>query len=619
MRFTVMQIRTGLFALMLVPWYAAPAYAQSLYIQYSNKVAQYDAKTGNTSSLNFIDTYIPLNGGGITVDGDKLYVAYSSYYYDGGILHDDYNTTGVSLYNAISGAIIQPHFVIPSWGTTEGIAVSNNRLYIISGNGGTKAIVGVYNATTGEAINPSLITSLVFPVGIAVSGNRLYVSDRYAKTVGEYDAMTGATINPSLIAGLTFPTGLSIENNQLYVVNWSYQNDTYGNGTIGSYDATTGKAINSALVTALDSPFGLACSNGYLYVSNLVDSTIGKYDAHSGIAAAYPFVGTSEDPMYLAINPSKPGVSLRDLNGNLTIEDGGTAWITGDNPPKMPSLEADYNTDDPSVTVKWDFQVSYTRPNGQKVADDQVHYTSTELTWNISNAYKAAQFFGGDATLTCTVPNQTVPAVHFKILGKSPDPSVCKGFIQSQPNAPYYAYAISKVESYTPRVPGKSRYNQFYRGDGSLSYENEGYPVWGNDGKTSSGIQKIGGFGLFQITGIDGGGSGNIPREQLWNWEENVLGGLQVLESKIPIATQLLAKLSERYPDADPMPLVDTFSPLDATTLTAYNGFQFSIGGVTVAGKKYLWTYSPSNPEGDNWTFRPNTNNYVHKIFKQLD
>ncbi|MEI7463518.1 MAG: PEP-CTERM sorting domain-containing protein [Candidatus Taylorbacteria bacterium] len=57
--------------------------------------------------------------------------------------------------------------------------------------------VGLYDATTGAAINSSLISS--YCNSIAVSGNNLYVGNYNG--VGLYDATTGAAINSSLISG----------------------------------------------------------------------------------------------------------------------------------------------------------------------------------------------------------------------------------------------------------------------------------------------------------------------------------------------------------------------------------------------------------------------------------
>jgi hypothetical protein len=60
--------------------------------------------------------------------------------------------------------------------------------------------VGEYNATTGAAIADFTLHD---PVGLAISGNDLYVSNYEDNTVDEYNATTGAAI-----AGFTSITGL---------------------------------------------------------------------------------------------------------------------------------------------------------------------------------------------------------------------------------------------------------------------------------------------------------------------------------------------------------------------------------------------------------------------------
>jgi hypothetical protein len=71
-------------------------------------------------------------------------------------------------------------------------------------------------------------------------------------TVGKYDATTGGAINPALITGLYRPYGLAVVGNTLYVVDVG--NTLYPAGSIGKYDANTGEAINATLITGLNSP-----------------------------------------------------------------------------------------------------------------------------------------------------------------------------------------------------------------------------------------------------------------------------------------------------------------------------------------------------------------------------
>jgi hypothetical protein len=47
------------------------------------------------------------------------------------------------------------------------------------------------------------------PVGIAVDGSDLFVTNGFGNTIGEYTT-SGATVNASLISGLNAPTGIAI-------------------------------------------------------------------------------------------------------------------------------------------------------------------------------------------------------------------------------------------------------------------------------------------------------------------------------------------------------------------------------------------------------------------------
>ena len=82
-------------------------------------------------------------------------------------------------------------------------------------------------------------TALCHPVG-------------YANIVGEYNATTGAVINANFITGLNGPVGLALSGNNLFVAN-------FGGGTVGEYNATTGAAINANFITGLNDPSDSRC------------------------------------------------------------------------------------------------------------------------------------------------------------------------------------------------------------------------------------------------------------------------------------------------------------------------------------------------------------------------
>ena len=175
------------------------------------------------------------------------------------------------------------------------------QLYVAEGV--IPGFVGKYDATTGVAISPSFITGLNFPVGVAVLGNSLFVTNLLSHTVDEYDATTGAAINASFITvGLSHPDGLAVLGNTLFVVNNS------GN-TVGEYDATTGVAISPSFITGLNVPVGLAVLGNTLFVTNSGSGTVGEYDAITGAAINASFITGLIGGQEIATNPLVPFAS----------------------------------------------------------------------------------------------------------------------------------------------------------------------------------------------------------------------------------------------------------------------------------------------------------------------
>ena len=65
------------------------------------------------------------------------------------------------------------------------------------------------------------------------------------------------------------------------------------NNTIGEYNATTGATINSSFIfSGLNSPQGIAISGGNLFVTNFLNSTIGEYNATTGATINSSFISS---------------------------------------------------------------------------------------------------------------------------------------------------------------------------------------------------------------------------------------------------------------------------------------------------------------------------------------
>ena len=113
--------------------------------------------------------------------------------------------------------------------------------------------IGEYT-TSGATVNAALITGLVHPWGIALSGGYLFVANQgngliENGTIGLYTT-SGATVNAAWITGLSSPRDIALPGSNLFVAN-------YEAGTIGEY-TTSGGTVNAALITGLVHPTGIA-------------------------------------------------------------------------------------------------------------------------------------------------------------------------------------------------------------------------------------------------------------------------------------------------------------------------------------------------------------------------
>src|SRR2546425_371994 len=110
--------------------------------------------------------------------------------------------------------------------------------------GTTRAQIFVTNFNNGN-FNAGTVgeytTSGLGPVvpGIAVSGDKLFVSDEVSGLIAEYTT-SGATVNPNLITGLTFPEGIVVFGGNLFVTSFGTLGSA--NGTIGEY-TTSGATV----------------------------------------------------------------------------------------------------------------------------------------------------------------------------------------------------------------------------------------------------------------------------------------------------------------------------------------------------------------------------------------
>jgi hypothetical protein len=166
----------------------------------------------------------------------------------------------------------------------------------------TVAAVVTLLAMPGTAVGQIYVTNSTLSGGFATPGQNF---------VGEYNAATGAAVNPALVSKLnaTWGLALSASGTDLYIVS---QNDIHGDpdsGTIGDYNALTGAVKNAALISALNAPGGIAASGSYLFV--LVGGGIGEYNATTGgpAVATLPIVPFAQ-AIAAETDPSGSGSTL---------------------------------------------------------------------------------------------------------------------------------------------------------------------------------------------------------------------------------------------------------------------------------------------------------------------
>lgn len=271
-------LRALLFAAIVGTLALGTARAGVLYVSGDdNKIGAYDSASGAAINASLVTG---LNAPySLAVGGGNIYVG-------------NIGTGGLLKYTTAGAMVASP--LIPFAGGI-GLGISGNSLYTTRPQAADK--IGEYNATTGAAINDTLVTGLSTPQAFTLDGlGHMYVVNDGAGTIGKYNT-DGSVVNASLVTGLvatgTF-YGLVLDNSgNLYV-------SCFYNGVIGKYNATTGAAVNASFLT-LPGAAGLAFDQGTLYVAQYVSGKISSYDAATGAAINANLVTGLAGPVGLAI------------------------------------------------------------------------------------------------------------------------------------------------------------------------------------------------------------------------------------------------------------------------------------------------------------------------------
>ena len=197
-----------------------------------------------------------------------------------------YSTSGEPLAPELISGLISP----------GGVAVSGEDLFVSSfvmPNSGA-GIVSKYTIS-GEVVDRSLI-QVFGPSAIVVSGMDLFMVNSNISSernkVGKYTT-SGAVVNRDLIAGLSIPNALAVSGNKLFVAD-------FGNGNIGKY-ITSGEPVNARLIQDVFSISDIAVFGNSLFVANASLGTISQYNATTGELMDPRLVSGLDHPSALAI------------------------------------------------------------------------------------------------------------------------------------------------------------------------------------------------------------------------------------------------------------------------------------------------------------------------------
>jgi hypothetical protein len=233
------------------------------------------------------------------------------------------------------------------------------------------------------------------------------------------------------------------------------------------------------------------------------------------------------------------------------------------------------------------------------------------------------------------VSGQTEQKFYFRIGGKNPSNAAGRHFIDGEANSnEWFSYAIAKHETAEYRY-NDSLYNQFT--SDKRSFWNAwpvGSPTWNNDGGALPG-----GYGIFQLTGTVTDSEANIPRRQIWNWQDNVREYFSRMRNDIfsGLAGRFNNSRRNMNPtayDACPAPSQvihyrsHSFPSNEAIWITRYNGW-----GGNIVNNNVKYVFAPAAPpprngddiktSGFRWYWNPPTKTsgkkYLELVEEEMD
>jgi hypothetical protein len=201
----------------------------------------------------------------------------------------DYQAGTISKYS-LTGAVINDPLVADTGVGPYSIALSGNNIFVANYDAGT---VGVYTVG-GVAVNTSLISGLLNPTSVTVSGGSIYVvsgtANGNATVVGKYTT-AGATQNAALLT-LSDMESVAVSGTDLYV--------TRDSGIVGKY-TTSGSVQNASFITGLEGPFGIAVNSTHVYVTDQTAGAVVKYTT-AGVKISASLIAGLSNPSGIALS-----------------------------------------------------------------------------------------------------------------------------------------------------------------------------------------------------------------------------------------------------------------------------------------------------------------------------
>jgi sugar lactone lactonase YvrE len=182
----------------------------------------------------------------------------------------------------------RPSLSFLSASSPMGIAVSGRKLYWA--NAGASSIGRV--DVDGSGANPKLVSVPNFPVAVAVDDAHVYWADYLGNAIGRAN-LDGSGVNPRFIPLTGSPLGVAVSARHIY---WTIEvSHAIGRANID------GSLVQPSFITGASNPTGLAVDGQHLYWASSFGNTIGRSNL-DGSGAERSFIAGANRPLAVAVD-----------------------------------------------------------------------------------------------------------------------------------------------------------------------------------------------------------------------------------------------------------------------------------------------------------------------------